>query len=80
MVIGLLLIAAIPTVTAISEGIAEQDSQKEAKDDERFMRKFNMYCWCEGKSKGKSSIHKGRIVVGDEQVSSHARITKAFQI
>lgn len=68
MVIGLLILTAIPTVTAIAEGIAEQGNQTGAKRDEQLMRKFNLYCWCEGKSKGKSDIHNGAIVLGEGKV------------
>ena len=68
MVVGLLVITAIPTVTAISQGIAEKDKPKDDRIEKRQMRKFNLTCWCEGKSKGKSDIHRGTIVLGEGKV------------
>lgn len=68
MVVGLLVLAAIPTVTAVAEAIAEKDKPKDDKLEKRQMRKFNLTCWCEGKSKGKSDIHGGTIVLGDGKV------------
>ena len=71
MVIGLLAITAIPTVTAIAEGIAEKDKPRDETLEKRQMRKFTLKCWCEGKSKGKSDIHGGAVVLGDGKVRSH---------
>lgn len=68
MVVGLLVIAAIPTVTAVAEGIAEKDKPKNEKAEKRQMRKFNLSCWCEGSSKGKSDIHGSSIVLGEGKV------------
>ena len=68
MVIGLLVIAAIPTVTAVAEGIAEKDKPKNDKFEKRRMRKFSLTCWCEGKSKGKSDINGGKVVLGEGKV------------
>jgi hypothetical protein len=70
MVVGLLTITAIPTVIALSEAISERNKPKDEDKEKRQMRKFNLTCYCEGKSKGKSDIHEGTIVVGDEKVQT----------
>ena len=68
MVVGLLVLTAIPTVTAVAEAIAEKDKPKDGKLEKRLMRNFSLKCWCEGKSKGKSDIHGGNVVLGDGKV------------
>ena len=70
MVIGLLMLAAIPTVTGVAEGIAERDKPNNPKKEEQLLRKFNISCWCEGKSEGKKEIHKGKVVLGEGKVCS----------
>ena len=78
MVIGLLTLAAIPSTIAIAEGISEQKNRNNAKKDEKRLRKFHLSCWCEGKSPGKSDVHQGMIVVGDEKVCHTSRCCPAF--
>ena len=68
MVVGLLVLTAIPTVTAVSQGISRKGEPKDDKTEKRQMRKFKLKCWCEGKSKGKSDIHEGAIVLGEGKV------------
>ena len=73
MVIGLLVIAAIPTTIAIAEGISEQKNKnKDPKKEEKLLRKFTLKCWCEGKSPGKRDIHGGAVVIGDGKVRQMA--------
>ena len=62
------MLAAIPTVTGVAEGIAEKDKKIDPKREEQLLRKFNLSCWCEGKSKGKSDVHRGRVVLGEGKV------------
>lgn len=65
MVIGLLMLAAIPTVTGLSLAISERSKPQTLQRERARMRKFTMTCWCEGRSRGKAAIHDGRIVLGD---------------
>ena len=69
MVVGLLVLTAIPTVTAVAEAIAEKDKPKDKALEQRQMRRFGLSCWCEGKTKGKSDIHGAGIVLGEGKVS-----------
>lgn len=68
MVIGLLAIAAIPTVTGVSLGISEERKQKARMEDERRMAKFYMDVFCEGNSEKAKSLDGGRVVLRDNKV------------
>ena len=68
MVIGLLMLTAIPTVAGVSLGIAERDKKVDPEKEKQLLRKFKLSCWCEGKSKGKSKVHGGNIVLGEGKV------------
>lgn len=62
MVIGLLTIAAIPTVTGVAEGVSQQRKVNEEKSEEKRMAKFNLNVYCE-ESSGKAKYLSGKSVV-----------------
>lgn len=71
MVLFFPIIAAIPTVIGVSEGISHQrrdnnaasmtEAEKEAEREQ--MRKFTLECYCEGKGKRAREIHGGKVVL-----------------
>jgi hypothetical protein len=70
--IGLLAITAIPTVTGVGQAISQRDKKhapKSSAHEERQMKRFHMWAWCEGKSPGKSEVHQGVVVAGGGRVS-----------
>jgi len=68
MVLGLLMLAAIPTVAGISLGISERSKPSTIKKEKELLRKFTLVCWCSGRGKGKIAIHHGEIVLGEGKV------------
>lgn len=63
MVIGLLILASIPTVTGVAEGISAQRNQEERVKDARRMRKFHISVFCEAPSRKAPEIRGGKIVL-----------------
>jgi hypothetical protein len=70
MVIGLLTLAAIPTVIGVAEGVSQQRQQNEAKSDEKRMSKFNLDAYCESKSSRAREVHGKRVVLRDGKVGN----------
>jgi hypothetical protein len=68
MVIGLLTLAAIPTVIGVAEGVSHQRQENEAKEDEKRMAKFNIDAYCETKSSRAKEVNGRRIVLRNEKV------------
>jgi hypothetical protein len=68
MVLGLLVITAIPTVTGVGLAVREQNREKAEASNEKLLRKFKLDCWCEGKGKAKEQVHGGNVVLGDGKV------------
>lgn len=68
--IGLLTLAAIPTVTGVAQGISAQSRPPPSTpaQEEQQMRRFRLRSWCEGRSPGKRDVHNGVVVVGQGKV------------
>lgn len=90
MVIGLLIITAIPTVTGVAQAVSAQKNRDQQKKDERRMKKFYIDLKCPGETKQARDLNNGRIVlkndrlwVGPAQVSQkgdHGYVAEAFYI
>lgn len=65
MVIGLLIIAAIPTVTGVAQAVSAQKNRDQQKKDERRMKKFYIDVRCAGDDSLSRDLHGGRIVLKD---------------
>lgn len=67
MVLFFPIIAAIPTVIGVSEGIAYQRRENAASStteaEKEQMRKFTLECYCEGKGKRAREVHGGKVVL-----------------
>lgn len=65
MVLFFPLIAAIPTVIGVSEGIASQrrDASSAPAEEKEQLRKFALECCCEGKGRRAREVDGGRVVV-----------------
>jgi len=68
MVIGLLILTAIPTVTGVSQAISGQRTREERQKDENRMKKFHIDIHCEADSAGTIGIHGKRLVLKDDRV------------
>ncbi|KAF2836259.1 hypothetical protein M501DRAFT_263951 [Patellaria atrata CBS 101060] len=74
MVIGLLVIAAIPTVTGIAEGVSHQQKQNEQlASDESRMRKFHMDVYCDSDSNSAKRLNGRIVVVKNNKVYLHPK-------
>lgn len=66
MVLGLLTLAAIPTVTGVAEGVSAQNAenkpQTSSKTEAERMRKFNLECFCDDTGKDTAAIN-GRPII-----------------
>ena len=90
MVIGLLLITAIPTVTGVAQAISGQRNRDQQKKDERRMKKFHVDVHCASDDKAASALNGGRIVLKDERLwvgppqvtvpGKHGYVAEAFYI
>lgn len=63
MVIGLLIVTAIPTVTGVAQAISAQRNRDKEQIDERRMKKFHLDVRCAGESKQAKELNGGRIVL-----------------
>lgn len=75
MVLFFPIIAAIPTVIGISEGIAEKNRSKGGVStdpliEKEQMRKFTLECYCDQNSKRAKELHGGKVVLKDGKVNS----------
>ncbi|KAB8259108.1 VPS28-domain-containing protein [Aspergillus pseudonomiae] len=68
MVIGLLTIAAIPTVTGVALGVSEQRKANERKNDERRMAKFLIDVETNGETQEDSEVCGKRFVLRNNKV------------
>lgn len=68
MVIGLLILTAIPTVTGVAQAISGQKTQKEREKDAKRMKKFHIDVHCEAQSSRTKEIHGKRLVLRDDRV------------
>ncbi|OJJ45736.1 hypothetical protein ASPZODRAFT_152740 [Penicilliopsis zonata CBS 506.65] len=68
MVIGLLTLAAIPTVTGVALGVNEQKKANERREDARRMANFNIDVECPGETQEADVLNGKRIVLRDEKV------------
>jgi len=90
MVIGLLILTAIPVTTGVAQGVAAQRDQNQRKKDETRMQKFYIDIFCDVPSSRINEIHGGRIVLQDERLwigppsitnpSEHGYVAEAFYI
>jgi hypothetical protein len=67
MVIGLLILTAIPTVTGVAQGISQQRAQTQRKVDQRRLKRFNISIHCDASSSKAKEIHGGQLVLRDER-------------
>lgn len=72
MVIGLLTIAAIPTVTGVALGVSEQRKANERKNDERRMAKFLIDVETNGETQEDSEVCGKRFVLRNNKVCGAA--------
>lgn len=68
MVLGLLVIAGIPTTIGVAEGISQSKKQKKEQEDERYLERFTLETFCEGSSRRASELHKKPVVLRDGKV------------
>jgi hypothetical protein len=68
MVIGLLILTAIPTVTGVAQAISGQKTREERQKDENRMKKFHIDIHCEADSARTTGIHDKRLVLRDDRV------------
>jgi len=68
MVIGLLLVTAIPAVTGISQAMHAQRTREERLKDEKRMTRFNIDVLCEDEGSLSSQIDGTRLVLKDDRV------------
>lgn len=72
MVIGLLTLAAIPTVTGVAMGVSEQRKANERKEDARRMAKFYIDIECEGDTYEADLLRGKRVVLRNNKVCIYA--------
>lgn len=90
MVIGLLIITAIPTVTGIAQAVSAQKNRDQREKDERRMKKFYVDVRCAGDSRQAKVLNNGRIVLRQDRLwvgpaavvekGSHGYVAEAFYI
>ncbi|KAK5198197.1 hypothetical protein LTR92_002442 [Exophiala xenobiotica] len=68
MVIGLLILTAIPTVTGVAQAISGQKTREERQKDENRMKKFHIDIHCEADNARTTGIHDKRLVLKDDRV------------
>ncbi|KAJ5682911.1 hypothetical protein N7462_006076 [Penicillium macrosclerotiorum] len=61
MVIGLLVLTAIPTTTGVAFGVSEQRKANQRKEDARRMMKFNIDAQCDGDTDDDRDVHGRRV-------------------
>ena len=63
MVIGLLILTAIPTTAGVAQAISAQRNRDKEEKDERRMKKFHIDIRCAGDSKQAKALHGCRVVL-----------------
>lgn len=69
MVIGLLVLTAIPTTTGVAFGVNEQRKANQRREDARRMAKFNIDVECDGDTDDDRDVNGRRLVVRNDKVS-----------
>lgn len=90
MVIGLMIITAIPTITGIGQAISAQKNREQKKKDDHRMEKFHIDVHCAGESAAAKKLSNGRIVVkadrlwvgppGVVEKGKHGYVAEAFYV
>ena len=68
MVIGLLILASIPTVTGVAQAISAQKTKEQRETDEKRMQKFYIDVSCEAQSARAGELHAHRLVLKNDRV------------
>ncbi|EPS25462.1 hypothetical protein POX_c03848 [Penicillium oxalicum] len=68
MVIGLLLLTAIPTTTGVAFATSEQRKANQRREDARRMAKFHIDVECDGDTDDDRDVHGRRLVVRNDKV------------
>lgn len=68
MVIGLMIITAIPTVTGVCQAVSAQRNRDQQKKDERRMKKFHIDLRCSGETQQARGLDNGRIVLKNDRL------------
>jgi hypothetical protein len=68
MVIGLLVLTAIPTVTGVAQAMSAQKNEKQRKEDAERMKKFHIDISCETDSPTPHELHGRRVVLKNERL------------
>ena len=68
MVIGLLMIAAIPTVTGVAQAISAQKTEKERQKDANRMKRFHIDVECDAEDPKVREIRGHRLVLNNDRV------------
>ena len=68
MVLGLFIIAGIPTVTGVAQAISAQKTQKEREKDAARMKKFHIDVFCDAQSSRVQELNGHRLVLKDDRV------------
>jgi hypothetical protein len=80
MVIGLLLLTAIPTTTGVAFGVNEQRKVNQRREDTRRMAKFNIDVECDGDTDDDRDVNGRRLVVRNEKVSLRRQVIRYAQL
>lgn len=90
MVIGLLIVTAIPTVAGVAQAISAQKNRDQKEKDDRRMKKFHIDVQCASSEDAAKAINNGRIVLkadrlwvgpsGVEEQGEHGYVAEAFYI
>ena len=68
MVIGLLIITAIPVVTGVAQAMSAQKTKEQREKDELRMKKFHIDVFCDAQSSRLKEIHGHRLVLKNGRV------------
>ena len=72
MVIGILTLAAIPTVTGIAQGVHHQREQNKEAADESRMVKFHLDVYCSAKSSNREQVDGTMVILRDNKVNEES--------
>ncbi|KPI42924.1 uncharacterized protein AB675_2069 [Cyphellophora attinorum] len=68
MVIGLMIIMAIPTITGTAQAYSAQKTQEDRKKEEKRMKKFYIDVGCDAEFRGVENIRGHRVVLRNDRV------------
>lgn len=90
MVIGLLIITAIPTVAGVAQAVSAQKNRDQKEKDDRRMKKFHIDVHCASNDDTAKAIKSGRIVLKADRLwvgpaaileqGEHGYVAEAFYI